>query len=771
MVKNCTKAYKNPSGVYEEYFKLFPYDLSDFQKYSIEAIVKGNHSLVTSPTGSGKSLPAEFAIRYFTRQNKKVIYASPIKALSNQKYHDFSKQFTETTVGLMTGDIQVNPDASVLIVTAEILYNQLQNETPLENVACVVFDEIHYINDADRGHVWEESILLLPPNIQLVLLSATIASPERFALWIESVSKREVWISSSLTRVVPLTHYNFTTCPTIKKIKDVNVTKEIYNEIDRLIVIKNEKNEIMMEPLQKTQKVLKHLYNNHINVTKPFVLNQCCSFLHEKGMLPAIVFVFSRGKVEQYAKNIQVSFQTKTGVADECESILRRLPNYQEYIHLPDYLSLVSLLEKGIAIHHAGMLAILREIVEIMFTKGFVQVLFATETFAAGINLPVKTTVFTQLDKFTDGGKRVLYPHEYTQMSGRAGRRGIDTVGNVIHLPNLFSGCDANEIKHVMSGVPQSLISKFKVSYEWVLNNFQKTNIVKDTMYHREIEDEMDHLYIDAERLKATIDRISDEDMNRIERLESLKEEMKHASQKKRKALETELKNIPKHIGNLAEKVNELERMTDYIYMTERYLNDRIQLIIEFLTEKGFIISKNDEKELTAMGSIASKFKKVHPLFFARLLVDGYFDRLTVTEMVGVLSCFTKSKRDDGVCPPKYLSLTEGWTAILNEYQQFEELHSLCTGADYNITYVFIEAVMDWCDTNSEGECIGLMMMLNEMGVATGDFVKLILEINGTAEELLKISEYMGNVDLCDKLSKIPMKILKFIATTQSLYV
>jgi superfamily II RNA helicase len=198
MVVICNKNYPVESqSKYQEYFSWFPYDLSDFQKYAIQAIIEGQHSLVTAHTGSGKSLPAEFALQYFHKRGKKTIYTSPIKALSNQKYYEFTQKYPEISFGLITGDIKLNPAADVLIMTAEILLNSLFNQgeggqnnahfqVDIENeLACVIMDEIHYINDRDRGSVWEKTILMLPKHIQMIMLSATIDSPEKFAKWCE----------------------------------------------------------------------------------------------------------------------------------------------------------------------------------------------------------------------------------------------------------------------------------------------------------------------------------------------------------------------------------------------------------------------------------------------------------------------------------------------------------------------------------------------------------------------------------------------------------
>ena len=249
MVIICKDAFKEDS-LYKDHFDKFPFPLSDFQKYAIKAIVENNHILVTAHTGSGKTLPAEFAIQYFAKIGKKVIYTSPIKALSNQKYYEFTKKFPSISFGLFTGDIKTNPDADVLIMTTEILRNTLLQKTvdgqvdcttiPLQfemnfqsELAAVVFDEIHYINDQDRGKVWEETIMFLPNHVQMIMLSATIDKSDIFAQWIEDVKTNEehqkkVYLAPTNHRVVPLKHYFYTSVPQ-GTMKNIQKTRSYFN--------------------------------------------------------------------------------------------------------------------------------------------------------------------------------------------------------------------------------------------------------------------------------------------------------------------------------------------------------------------------------------------------------------------------------------------------------------------------------------------------------------------------------------------------------------
>ena len=516
MVVICEKPYENAE--YNEYFNNYPFELSDFQKYAIEAIVTGNHSLVTAHTGSGKTLPGEFAIEHFVKKGKKVVYTSPIKALSNQKYYEFTKKFPDISIGLFTGDIKTNPCASVLIMTTEILMNYLftldtNNEfidernydfqlNIKDELACVIFDEVHYINDLDRGQNWEQTILMLPKEVQMVMLSATIDSPEKFAKWCEKDNEKQVYLSSTYKRVVPLTHYGFlTTNETIyKKIRDKETQQKIRNQTNKFHILKTSNDKYMEDGYLQLKSTMSYFHKENLFVNKTHVLNQLAKQLKEEEKLPAIAFVFSRKNVETFANAITTNileFDSKVPytIKNECDSIIKKLPNYQEYMRLPEYDGLIKLLEKGIGIHHSGMIPILREIVETMISRKHIKLLFATESFAIGLDCPIRTAVFTSLTKFDGTKMRYLFPHEYSQAAGRAGRRGLDTIGNVIHCNNMFDLPSSNEYREILCGAPQKLVSKFNISFSTILNLMRNgktqmkdfTDFVENSMLKQEL--------------------------------------------------------------------------------------------------------------------------------------------------------------------------------------------------------------------------------------------------------------------------------------------
>ena len=322
MVVNCNEKYENSEMI--EHFSKFSFELSDFQKYAIEGIVKSQHVLITAHTGSGKTLPAEFAIEYFHSLKKKIIYTSPIKALSNQKFYEFTQKFPNISFGILTGDIKFNPEADVLIMTTEILQNTLfvKNNKSFKNVlhfdidiendlGCVIFDEIHYINDLDRGKVWEQTIMMLPSNVQMLMLSATIDRPNKFASWIENLNTDEnkkplknVYLASTDKRVVPLKHYLYidSNQTIFKLISDKEKQQEIKNIIKNLHIIKD--TEFHEKNLQKVR-TLESLFNNKKCFIRPdLVLNNLLQYLKNNNMLPAICFVFSIKNVEKFANQI-----------------------------------------------------------------------------------------------------------------------------------------------------------------------------------------------------------------------------------------------------------------------------------------------------------------------------------------------------------------------------------------------------------------------------------------------------------------------------------
>ena len=481
-----------------QHFKTYTnnnFEFSDFQTKACLSIVQDKHVLVTAHTGSGKTLPAEFSIYYNIKvKGKKVIYTSPIKALSNQKYKEFSAKFPDIEVGILTGDIKHNPTADLLIVTTEILQNHcfktknkglyLDFNIDLENeLGSVVFDEVHYIDDADRGTVWEQTIILLPDHVPFVMLSATIGKKEHFANWISTITNKEVTICSSDKRVVPLVFYEFFALPDkyIKNIKDKKKKEMFIKKTDSKLNMIKQGSNYHYNHLSLTKKCTTELTKDKFRVHDKFVINECLEHLKHNDMFPCLLFVFSRKQVENISKQIFVDLF----LPDEKDYMIRpiftkmlvqKLENWKEYVNLPECEFYIELLEKGIGIHHAGMLPVFREIIEMMYEQKYIKVLIATETFAIGLNMPTRTVIFNSLFKHDGNQMRLLQSHEFIQMAGRAGRRNIDKIGHVILLTNNYQPLGESEYYSLFHNKPKVLSSKFRITYNLILNYLENLN-------------------------------------------------------------------------------------------------------------------------------------------------------------------------------------------------------------------------------------------------------------------------------------------------------
>jgi superfamily II RNA helicase len=875
MVKICPNAYPASSEEkYAPYFEKYPFLLSSFQKFAIESIVEGNHILVTAHTGSGKTLPAEFAIEHFSKKGKKVIYTSPIKALSNQKFYEFTQKFPHISFGILTGDIKTNPEADVLIMTTEILMNTLyaknRKETNTEEkinttninstmfemdfeneLACVVFDEIHYINDQDRGRVWEETIMMLPRHVQMVMLSATLDSPEKFALWcenrgetkdqsvatknddksgykaLESGSKalesdykalesdsletvnKIVYLTTTYERVIPLTHYSFITCTQgiFKIIKDKELEKEIMKTVNTLHVVQDSKGNFNDINYMRIHKTLKIFQDKNQYIKRQHVLNTVAKYMVENNMLPAICFVLSRKALEQCAKEITTNLleddsKVPYTIRRECEQIIRKLPNYQEYLNLPEYVNMVSLLEKGVAIHHAGIMPILREMVELLFSKGYIKLLFATETFAVGINMPTKTVIFTDVNKFDGTGSRPFYSHEYTQMAGRAGRRGIDTVGHVIHLTNLFRNIDQTTLRTMLKGKPQTLVSKFKISYNLLLNlidigETNYTKYAKRSMIQNDINTTIIGYNDSISKLRSEIDNMSlvlDNCKTPIETVTKyidLQQARVTSVNKKRKEIDRNIQQITdtwktvekdiEIVSNYNLKKNMLAKLNDELLATETTLETNVGKVIKMLKDNYFIREelKCENPVLSLKGHIATNLREVHCLIFAELIHSGKFKQFGAKEIVGILSCFTNISvpEDKRYILPRsdYITVNDCVTEINDMYQKQLDLelkNQIDTGIDYSIHFDLIDYSIKWCETENDVDC---KRLLNEIGenkeIFLGEFIKAILKINNITSEMEKVAELLGDLEFLSVLKQVPQLTLKFVATNQSLYV
>ncbi|MCJ8749580.1 hypothetical protein PDJAM_G00177810 [Pangasius djambal] len=447
----------------------YPFELDVFQKQAILRLEAHDSVFVAAHTSAGKTVVAEYAIALSQKHMTRTIYTSPIKALSNQKFRDFKNTFGD--VGLLTGDVQLNPEASCLIMTTEILRSMLYNGSEvIRDLEWVIFDEVHYINDAERGVVWEEVLIMLPEHVSIILLSATVPNAVEFSEWIGRIKKRPIYVISTVKRPVPLEHYLYTGNST-KTQKELFLlldatggflTKGYYAAVEA-------KKERTSKHAQSfgTKKVSQSTTPSQDRAVWQTLLN----FLSERQQTPVVAFTFSRTRCDENARSLTSLDLTTSVEKNEIHSFfqksLSRLRGGDR--QLPQILLMRDLLKRGIAVHHSGILPILKEVIEMLFSRGLVKVLFATETFAMGVNMPARTVVFDSIRKHDGTGFRNLHPGEYIQMAGRAGRRGLDSTGTVIILCKTGVH-EMADLHTMMLGKPTLLQSQFRLTYTMILN-------------------------------------------------------------------------------------------------------------------------------------------------------------------------------------------------------------------------------------------------------------------------------------------------------------
>ena len=441
---------------------LFPFPLDAFQLDAIDALNQGHSVVVSAPTGSGKTLIGEYAIHRALAHQQKVFYTTPLKALSNQKLRDFREQFGTENVGLMTGDLSVNRDASIVVMTTEIFRNMLyaeadEQDDPLADVEAVVLDECHYMNDSQRGTVWEESIIHCPPIVQLLALSATVANAGQLTDWIEKVHGPTQLVLSDY-RPVPL-QFSFCSAKGLHPLLNEQGTGLHPNcKVWRAPKGQQRKGRSARPPQPEAPPI-------------SFVVAQ----MADRDMLPAIYFIFSRRGCDKAVRDLGIQcLVTK----EEQQRIKTRLMAYSEANPeaVRDGMHADALL-RGIAAHHAGVLPAWKELIEELFQQGLVKVVFATETLAAGINMPARSTVIAALSKRTERGHRPLMGSEFLQMAGRAGRRGLDSKGYVVTVQSRFEG--VREAGQLATSPADPLVSQFTPSYGMVLNLLQRHDLEK----------------------------------------------------------------------------------------------------------------------------------------------------------------------------------------------------------------------------------------------------------------------------------------------------
>ncbi|KAI8380104.1 NUC185 domain-containing protein [Blakeslea trispora] len=532
---NVNEPFDNFYELVPEMAMQFPFELDIFQKQAVYHLEMGDSVFIAAHTSAGKTVVADYAIALATKHMTKAIYTSPIKALSNQKFRDFKHTFGED-VGILTGDVQIRPEASCLVMTTEILRSMLYRGADLiRDVEFVIFDEVHYVNDLERGVVWEEVIIMLPAHVNIILLSATVPNTKEFAGWVGRTKKKDIYVISTLKRPVPLEHYLY-------------ANKDIYkivgaNESKLNMIGYNKAKDAMLKRKEQVDKAngvssnarggrggrggtvargggprtVSRSYQGSLQTDRNLFVH-LIGMLKTKTLLPVVIFTFSKKRCEEYASGLSktdlCTSLEKSEIHVFIERSLVRLRGTDK--QLPQILRMRDLLSRGIAVHHGGLLPIIKEMVEILFARGLVKVLFATETFAMGVNMPARSVVFSGIRKHDGRSFRDLLPGEYTQMSGRAGRRGLDSTGVVIIAAGGEEPPEVPCLSTMLLGKPTKLESQFRLTYNMILNLLRVEALKVEEMIKRSFSENS------AQKLLPETKRLVDENEQKRSALRQL---------------------------------------------------------------------------------------------------------------------------------------------------------------------------------------------------------------------------------------------------------
>lgn len=786
----------------------YTFPLDPFQQHAVAAISQHENVLVTAKTGSGKTLVGEYQIAHSLAKGRRVFYTTPIKSLSNQKFYDLKKLFPSASVGIMTGDLKFRPDADVVIMTTEILRNLLFKantatasmgitaELSLDRLDAVIFDECHYINDRDRGAVWEETMILLPREVNLVLLSATIESPEMFAGWLGELKQKPIHLISTQYRIVPLLHgvYRGETLVPIMDSKD-RFESALYNGWLRDL---QGQTKAADEHKSRVADRRRGGYEDPVigrgaigQKSFPHQMNQLIKRLEEQTLLPALFFVFSRAGCEKLAARVEANLITATEGASIKHIMDFHLHRFHDSLQkMPQYHALYTLLQKGIAFHHSGVLPILKEVVEILFSRGLVKLLFATETFAVGINMPTKTVVFTSYRKYDDqtGGMRMLNTDEYIQMAGRAGRRGKDDKGLVLYLPDRDPE-SMEDVKRMMTGARATFKSRMTFHYDFLMKTIHSGNLdwlrlmkqsywwqrhqilVKDTERDIErIQGEMAALGIKEEEVK---------DLAAVEEIKMTLKASQNAAKRKAQAALDMWNNS--HMGPrwhilqhalwpkrnaIMNSLSSAETSLAALSAPQRDVWDSLHVLERW----GFLEPIDTDKplSLTLLGMMATEVNEGHLILVPAAYTRGLFKDLTGIEILTVLAAFLDQEKEGG--SPDSLQVSPAvkstlWSidAVAKDMMRVEIL-APPKSTFWNLQTTWVEPMWRWLNGATESDICA------DYGVYEGNLTRSLLKMANILEEIRNIATLAKDIEMLEKLKGLEDLLLRDILKSDSLY-
>ena len=725
------------------YFETFDFELDTFQIEACYAIEAGKGVLVAAPTGAGKTIVGEFAAYLATEHAKKCFYTTPIKALSNQKYQEFVERFGEERVGLLTGDNSVNSDADILVMTTEVLRNMLYtNSSSLLNLGFVVMDEVHYLADKFRGAVWEEVLIHLMESVQVISLSATVSNAEEFGEWLQAV-RGDTAVIVSESRPVPL-----------------------YQHVligNRLIDLFNDDGSVNQALFKTEREALRRIRtprhkgrgDDENRLSRPEVIEK----LQFNQMLPVITFIFSRQGCDSAVKQC-LAANLRLTTSEEREEIRVTAARFTSTINSEDLELLghnewLAALERGIAAHHAGLLPVFKSCVEELFQRGLLKAIFATETLALGINMPARTVLLEKLSKWNGEAHVPITPGEYTQLTGRAGRRGIDIEGNAVVMwsPTVDSASAAG----LAATRTYPLRSSFSPTYNMSINLLERygreraRNSLKSSFAQFQADRAVVGLDRQIRKNSEAVKEYQTETLchlgnfaeyakirREIKQAETLISKRSRIDNKQRAHLEQELigyrkslRQHPCHSCNdreaharIAERADRLIRENEGLLAR---VDSRTNVIAKTFDRVTQVLAKLDYlagDQVTATGKMLSKIYAESDLAIAETIKSGLLEKLSDIEIAAVLSVFLFESRKPE--PPK-IPNSQVQDALKEVVSIWSRLHNLETEYDVKTQkepdFGFCWMAFRW------GGGHGLNSVLRNSDLSVGDFVRSIKQL------------------------------------------
>jgi len=757
----------------QKFAEKFPFELDPFQIQACHALENGKGVLVAAPTGAGKTIVGEFAVDLVINSGGKCFYTTPIKALSNQKYTELCSKYGDSKIGLLTGDTAINSEAQIVVMTTEVLRNMIySNSKTINDLKYVVMDEVHYLADKFRGAVWEEILIHLSDAVQIISLSATVSNAEEFGEWLQTV-RGETEVIVSEIRPVPLYQH----------VLFGNRLLDLFGENQKL-------NPELTRLERDSYRQARGNWRDRPKGPKPLMRSEVIEKLDRENLLPAITFIFSRNNCDAAVRQCLAGGLKLTNTDERKiirSVIAKNMKNLaEEDLIVLGYYEWADALERGIAAHHAGLLPAFKVTVEELFQQGLVKAVFATETLALGINMPARTVVLEKLSKWNGEAHVAISPGEYTQLTGRAGRRGIDIEGNAVILWN--NDLDSTSVGGLASTRTYPLKSSFKPTYNMSINlisqfgssrartslesslaqfqadkavvglakQIRKNESVRDDLFKQSKCDQGD--FVEYSNMRAAIKKLETDSKR---------------SKRKRHEIEEEISGIRKRMKNhachgcpdrenhsrIAERAQRLQREIDGL---QERINSRTNVIAKRFDRIKIILDKfgyinNDA--IAQSGKMLAKIYGETDLLIAESIQAGVFNQLSPADLVAVLSsCIYESRNEEAAKVPR--GEVQNALAIISKiYGKIHEAES-----DLNLEpmrapdFGFCWASHKWASGHS------LTSILKGSELTVGDFVRSMKQIIDLLRQLRSAAPEL-QVVIDQALTKIDRGVIAYAGT------